>query len=219
MKKAFTFVEAMVASAISAIVLTAVASSFLSTQRMLKTAMSDTELSLAARELREKLLFHAAPTIDGIHYAGLLSGTNANSVVDSATWNITMNASAVGETLGDFQPQSIALQMQTANVVGYGGANETRYYLFNDGMPDSEDHAGWLYPGSMSLSGTSMDAVVDARRMSSTQPLAAAYAIVFDLELRSNENNLDGTPITRRERVSVPLFGKLQPFMLSDGGY
>jgi prepilin-type N-terminal cleavage/methylation domain-containing protein len=217
MKKAFTFVEVMVASAISAIVLTAVASSFLSTQRMLKTAMSDTELSLAARELREKLLFHAAPTIDGVHYAGLLSGTNTSSVVDADTWNVTMSAGAIGETLGDVQPQSIALQMESSEAPD--GSGETHHYLFNDGMPDSDSHAAWLYPGQMSLSGTSMDAVVDVRKTTSTLPLSAAYAIVFDLELRSNEKNLDGTPVVRRERVSVPLFGKTQPFMLSDGGY
>lgn len=211
MRKGFTLAEVMISVAVTTIVLAAVMSSFISTHRMLKTAMTDSELSLATRELREKLLFRAAPTMDGVHYVGLLSGTNASSVVDANTWNVTMSAGAIGGTLGDFQPQSIALQMESAEVTGDDGASETRYYLFNDGIPDSESHAGWLYPGRMSLNSTSMDAVVDVRRTSDTLPLSDAYAIVIDLELKSNVKNLDGSSVTRRERLTVPLFGKQQP--------
>lgn len=53
-RRAFTFVETMIASGISLIVLMAVASSFIAAQRMLHTAMSETEQSLSERAERER---------------------------------------------------------------------------------------------------------------------------------------------------------------------
>ena len=51
----FTVVETMIATGIGVVVLLAAASSFIATQRMLHTAMSESEQSLAARAERERL--------------------------------------------------------------------------------------------------------------------------------------------------------------------
>ena len=64
MRKGFTIGETMVATLILGIVLAAVMTTFLSAQRMLATSMAESELALASRGLREKLLFHAAPAVD-----------------------------------------------------------------------------------------------------------------------------------------------------------
>ena len=60
LRRGFTLVETMMVASISIIVLTAVMSSFMATQNMLHTAMAESELSLAMREMREKLLFKAS---------------------------------------------------------------------------------------------------------------------------------------------------------------
>ena len=90
MRKGFTIGETMVATLILGIVLAAVMTTFLSAQRMLATSMAESELALASRGLREKLLFHAAPAVDGVHYAGMLSGTNSSWVVETGSHNILM---------------------------------------------------------------------------------------------------------------------------------
>ena len=53
-RRAFTLVETMIASGVSLIVLVAVTSSFIAAQRMLHTAMSETEQSLSERAARER---------------------------------------------------------------------------------------------------------------------------------------------------------------------
>ena len=90
-RRGFTLSEVMVALFVSGIVLTAVMSSFLSARRMMAEVMAESETALAARELREKLLFHAAPTIGGVHYAGMLSGTNTGWVVESGSGYVLMD--------------------------------------------------------------------------------------------------------------------------------
>ena len=59
----FTLAETMVAAAVGTLVLGVVLSSFIAAQRMLHTAMAESELSLAMREMRDKLLFKASPDI------------------------------------------------------------------------------------------------------------------------------------------------------------
>ena len=211
MKKGFTLIEAMIASAVMTIAIAAIASSFITTQRMLKTAMTDAELSLSARELREKLLFQASPSINGVHYAGLLSGTNANSVVESSG-AISMIAAAVGSSLGSTQTQTMRILLSNESVTGEDGASETRYFLFNDGTPDKNNHKNWLWPGRMTLCENNISSVV-SNCCESTSATASSkpYALSFDIELKANVKNLDGTQTTHRERVYVPLFRKLQP--------
>ncbi len=198
----------MIASTVMTIAIAAIASSFITTQRMLKTAMTDAELSLSARELREKLLFHASPTIDGVHYAGLLSGTNADSVVESSG-AISMSAGVVGSSLGSIQNQTMRILLSNESVTGEDGSAETRYFLFNDGTPDKNNHKNWLWPGRMTLCENNIAGVVS--NCCNSAASAKPYALSFDIELRANVKNLDGSQDTHRERVYVPLFGKIQP--------
>ena len=100
LRSGFTLVETMMVAAIGAIVLTAILSSFMATQNMLRTAMAESELSLAMREMREKLLFKASPDISGNHYGGLLSGSNLNENEARNHGSVEMSGHTVGSSLG-----------------------------------------------------------------------------------------------------------------------
>ena len=109
-----TLIEVMVSVSVLSIVMAAVASSFLTTQRMLKDAMGLSELSLAAREIREKILFNASPRSDGTSYAGLLSckfnGTSGMPFTSSGS-AITMEACTMGSTLAGRSDSPAQLEM------------------------------------------------------------------------------------------------------------
>ena len=202
MKKAFTLVEVMVATMVMGIVMTAVITSFLVLQRMFKTAMVEMELSLASRQLREKLLFRAAPVIDNVTYAGILSGTNASSIVEGgATPNIQMSCAGVGTSLADLRPQDMRILMSGS-------------HLQNERMPNKDAHADWLWPSRISLADSSISEVVGYEADS-----IGIYRLYLNINLKANVANPDGTPIIRRERIAVPAFGRLQPFQDASGRY
>lgn len=210
-----SLVEVMVAAAVMAVVLTAVASSFLTAARMMRTAMAESELALAAREVREKLLFRMTPTIGTTHYAGLLSGTNDTGQIVESTGVVQLKAEALGETLSDRRSQSMRLTLWSEP----GADAATRYYLANDHTPDKEVHRRWLWPRAVSLADHDLGEIVSYDRVARAQPQAGVYRLKLAVNLQSDVRNLDGTPIVRRECVSVPVFGKQQPMTDAGGGY
>ena len=206
MKKGFTFVETMVATVAMSIVLGALLSSFLATQRMLRLSMAETELSIAARQLREKLLFHAAPPIDGVTYAGILSGTNANSVVEGGTSpNILMTCAGIGSSFSDVRAQSMRIMMWGAS---------SSHYLLNEHIPNKDAHAGWLKPGGLFLLDDSIADVV-----SYDVADGEIYRLYVNINLKAGVKDPGGADIVRRERIAVPVFGRLQPFQDAGGNY
>lgn len=213
-----TLVELLVASAVMSIVLLAVASSFITAQRMMRTAMAESELSLAAREIREKLLFRMTPTINGVHYAGLLSGTNSGQIVESSGI-VLLRSSALGSSLSDIRDQSMRLMVWSEPCRDDFGALVTRYYLINEHTPNKDAHRKWLWPTAVSLADISQNEVVSCDRVAGAQPFMGVYRLKLGVNLQANVRNLDGSPIIRRERVNVPIFGKIQPFVGADGGY
>ena len=70
----FTLLEVMFATAIFAIVAASLVTFFIGVQRLSRRATATAELSLAMRELREKLLFRAQPPDAEVVRSGLLSG-------------------------------------------------------------------------------------------------------------------------------------------------
>ena len=71
----FTLLEVMFATAIFSIVAASLVTFFIGVQRLSRRATATAELSVAMRELREKLLFHAQPPDDESVRSGLLSGS------------------------------------------------------------------------------------------------------------------------------------------------
>ena len=210
MRRGFTLSETMVAMLVAGVVLAAVMTSFISAQVMMANTMAESEMALSARSIREKLLFHVSPTIDGVHYSGMLSGTNSGWVVETGSGYVLMEMPALGASLSDIRPQSMRL------ILGQSGSNR---YLFNERTPNKDSHAGWLWPGRIPLVESSMLDIVsyDSKGSGTSANPADVYRVNLDLSLKVNGPR--NSPVVRRERVVVPLMGRLQPMKDSAGRY
>ena len=205
----FTLGETMVAVGIGVIVLAAVLSSFMAAQNMLHTAMAESELSLAMREMRDKLLFKVSPDISGSHYAGLLSGVNMNENDVRGYNSVEMNGHTVGSSLSSEANSSVRLLVWTV-----GG----KKMLINERTPNKDAHVRWLWPGSLALSDCNALSDIlsfDSRNVNGSN----VYRLHFDIALEADVHRRDGSRIVRRERVSVPVFGKIQPMKDLGGRY
>lgn len=221
-RRGMTLIELMISAAILTVVMSAVISSFLTTQRMLKDAMGLSELSLAARAIREKLLFNASPhTSDGTSYAGLLSckpSATSGAPINSSGTKITMEACTMGSTLADIgtSPAQVEIELKTAT-------DGSKRYLFNNKTPNATDKARWLWPIGTSILNTSMSQILTfdtagAVNSSSYSSAQSAIRLNIDLVLTSDAKNPDGSPMIRRERIVVPVFGIIQPLKVASGG-
>ena len=215
-RRGFTLVETMVAAAIGVIVLTAVLSSFITTQRMLHTAMAESELSLAMRELRDKLLFKASPDVSGSHYAGLLSGVSLNEGDVRGYNSVEMNGHTVGDSLSSESTSSVRLLLWQVG---------DKKMLINERTPNKDAHVKWLWPGSLALAKWD-DPESDVTAMSDILGYGSrnangsnVYRLDFDICIAADVHRSDGSRIVRRERVSVPVLGKLQPIKNANGKY
>ena len=208
MRRGFTMVETMVTAAIGVVVLLSVGSSFMAAQRMLHTAMAESELSLAMREMRDKLLFKASPDVSGNHYGGLLSGTDLNEGDVRGYGSVEMNGHAVGSTLGTTADSSLRLLVWTV------GSDKM---LINERTPNKDAYVRWLWPGSLALAKWN-DPEENVASMSDLLNYSARnsngsniYRLNFDIALAADVRRGDGSRIVRKERVSAPVLGKLQP--------
>ena len=220
-RRGMTLIELMVSAAVLGIVMSAVASSFITTQRMLKEAMGMSELSLAAREIREKLLFNASPYSSSASYAGLLScsfnGTSGVPITSSGN-AITMEACTMGNTLGGISatPAQVEIVLNTST-------DGTKRYLFNNKTPNATNKARWFWPVGTSILNTSMSDILSfdtptAVNSSAYSTAQNAIRLNLDLVLTSDAKNPDGTPMIRRERIVVPFFGIIQPLKVASDG-
>ena len=226
MRRGFTMVETMVAAAIGAIALTATASSFMAAQRMLHTAMAESELSLAMREMRDKILFKVSPDISGNHYGGLLSGVGLNEGEVRGYNSVEMNGSTVGSTLGGTADASLRLLVWQV-----AGENGNWRMMINERTPNKDAHVDWLWAASQSLvswedpesDSVAMSDILDyaSRNASGSNIYRLDFNVAMAVTRRDGSRLLrpDGSPVVRREKVSVPVLGKLQPMKDARGRY
>ena len=136
----------------------------------------------------------------------MLSGTNSGWVVESGSGYVLMDMGALGTSLSDVRPQSMRLIM---------GETSGKRYLFNERIPNHDMYRGWLWPGRISLAESSMTDVSSVES-SGTGP-ADVYRVNIDVGLAVPVPGM--RPFVRRERVSVPLLGRVQPMKDSAGRY
>lgn len=205
----YTLAELTVATAISVIVLASVVSTFVTAQRMLHAAMAESELSLAMREMREKLLFKASPDVNGRHYAGLLSGSGLNENGVRGFDSVEMTCPSIGATLASKDDASM-------RILAWKVGGDT--VLMNERTPDKDRHAHWLMPGCVGMDGFSR--LADVLNFESwSENGSGVYRLSFDLALKAEVRGVDGQDVVRKERVQVPLFGRIQPFKDGKGRY
>lgn len=204
----FTLVEMMVTVAIFAVIAAAVASSFIGGIRLLKATFATAEMSLATRDLRDRLLFHAAPKgKDGTIWAGLLSGTNHEDVLQANATEIHMNCVAMKNNSGTMEEQSILLGFDD-----YG----TEKCRFSNNGSDSDDDGGdsddesrtlrWLHPDNLNLlaDSASTPPLVWARKADGTEDHSRFYIYL------KGRVDVVGLSVEHGERIVVPVFGRQQ---------
>lgn len=152
-RSGFTLVEMMIASSISTMVLITIATTFIFCQRTFRSTMADAEMTLALREIRDKLLFHAGPGLD----EGLLTGV-AQAKSSAITMNWTTDKNGFGNG-----PDKVKLVLKN---------DDNGSYFINEGLADSETAQRWFCPNGFRLQGN-WSATVDLPRiqidMGSTQ--------------------------------------------------
>ena len=193
-RRGFTLVELMLTVSIFAIVVAALGSSFIGGIRLLKATFATAEMSIRARDLRDRLLFHAAPPHNDTIWAGLLSGTNSNNVLEGNATEILMYCTALKPTDNTAVDQTIQL------VVKDLGTEKCCFF-----SEDSWPHR-WLNPSGLHLLADSQNTppLTWARNDDNTPDNKRFYIHL------TGRTSVAGLPVEHNERIVVSLFGKQQ---------
>ena len=140
----FTLVELMLAMTVFVIIAAALASSFLGGIRLLKATFATAEMSLQARELRDRLLFHVTPPHDGMVWTGLLAGTNRVSATNPQNREDVLNIHAnppviqMGGTAMKIDGQTVETVNQTMEVTFQDYGKEERGFFNKERIDESD---------------------------------------------------------------------------------
>ena len=194
----FTLVEMMFTVTIFAIVMLAVSSSFIGSIRLLKMTFATAEMSLRVRDLRERLLFHAAPPHDGTIWAGLLSGTNSMDVLEGSPSKILMYSAALKNASGTTADQRMEVIFKDYGTEKCSFFSEDRY--------DERWSQRWLNPGGLNLLADSSATapLVWARNKDNAEDKTRFYIHL------TGRMDVAGLPVVHNERIVVPVFGRQQ---------
>jgi len=193
-RRGFTVIEMMFALAIFTIVTGSLGSAAIGIRRLIGRTYAETELSVRVRALREKLLFHAVPTVDGRTSAGLLSGAprSANAVESGTKVNVRARALVLAD--GKSVEQSIEFVRASD-----GGTSDAGWFV-NDGAADPW-RSRWLR----------LDGLGDRDGADASPGYLVGDSYLDDRALDRNLYfiNLRATlnGVTHAERIVVPVFG------------
>ena len=206
-RRGFTLVEVVLATSIFSLMAVALFSAFIGGQRLLKLTLARSELSLRSRELRDKLLFHAAPSSGETTWAGLLSATNGTgSPIQLNGSKILLYASGVkGKSAygGTSVPQTIDLT-QTKD-------GDSASYLKSSEPKGQNGMTRWLQPGKLDFFGGN----------DTSSPVFDATPLEEDKRFYVNVRGrieVGGITVAHDERIVVPLFGSTQSTEDDEGG-
>lgn len=204
----FTLVELMVAAFVFGLVVTCTWGAFSGATRLLRTTMARQEMSLRARELRDKLLFHATPDYGRTRWSGLLSATNGGQIVQGNGSKLvlfcpSLREDADGAFSGIGSAQTLQLLIRDDNT--------PKRSLFSEDRHDERWKFRWLHPGNLNLfaANTARNPVFDDRHLANTNRLYVNF---------TGRVKVGGQFVEHNERVVVPLHGKIQPTAANRGG-
>lgn len=180
----YTLVEVLIASGLAALIFGGLGSLLIGTYRLSRLALAETELMLRLKEVRERVLFHAAPAHDRTVWSGVLSGGGKGT---EASIKVLMDSYGINLDDGKARTQQIQLVRHAETVAGKSAA-----WLVNDG---DRTIYSWFRPANASFLADDWldDTLVKSKG-------------VFFLNLESEADGL-----SRRSRLTVPLFGRVQP--------
>lgn len=195
----YTLVELLIAVSVLSFVSAALASSAVACFRLCRTATAEAELSLRARELREKLLFHVRTPTATMAYDGLLSAPST-SRVDTVAFMYN------GEELPVTTISGLDRRVQAHRLFLTGSGNQT--YPMDDQAPHDTIHRRWLRPGGFCLSGDAYEGTEFITVVRDGTRNALSRLQVF-LALTATAD--DGTVLgTRHEAMIVPCLNAVQ---------
>ena len=198
-KSGYTLLELLVAVSIFSLVAAAIGTSAVACLRLCRTAVVEAELSLRARELREKLLFHVRLPTSTAAYDGLLSAPST-SRVDTVAFTYE------GEQLPLTSIGSGNRVRQSHRLILAGSDDNT--YPMDDHAPHNTATERWLRPGGLYLDGEAYTAEQFITTVRETSRNALSRAQVY-LVLSAKAE--DGTLLGRREETMiVPFLNSIQ---------
>ena len=198
-KSGYTLLELLVAVSIFSLVAAAIGTSAVACLRLCRTAVVEAELSLRARELREKLLFHVRLPTSTAAYDGLLSAPST-SRVDTVAFTYE------GEQLPLTSIGSGNRVRQSHRLILAGSDDNT--YPMDDHAPHNTANERWLRPGGLYLDGEAYTAEQFITTVRETSRNALSRAQVY-LVLSAKAE--DGTLLGRREETMiVPFLNSIQ---------
>lgn len=217
LRRGFTLVEAMISTAVAALVFGGAASFFVVSSRLVRQAFAEAELSVRTREVREKLLFHVLPPSGGKVWPGLLSArpsrSDGNIVEDGVKilakvygtgtadgkhyWGSTVvDAVGIASDATSRHNVQLAVRSETAGC-------ETMKWLGNDDDRSAErGRTGWLRSAPFGYLG---DGWADDGKVLSHRLLF----INISASMNGHSSN---------ERIAVPVFGSVQVKNQSSSG-
>lgn len=192
----FTLSEVMFTVAIFTFVAAAVFAAYLGSVRLLKIVFSEAELSIRTRELREKLLFRAAPPHDNVLWAGLLSGTNSHQAIEGNGSKILLHCTALK---GTTSPQGTV--DQTIQLI-FHDAGSSACSIFSEDRTDEHAAFRWLHPGNLDFfAGDPTPANIF---VADTTDPGRFYVNI------TARKDIGGFQAQHNERIVVPVFGRTQ---------
>lgn len=195
--RGFTLVELLTSVTIFSLVAAGLYTTIVGSSRLLRNVFAEAELSIRTRELRDRLLFHAAPAHDNVVWAGLLSGTNALQAVEGNGTKILLRCTALK---GGSTPNG-ATANQTIQLV-FRDAGSSSCSLFSEDRYDENAPFRWLHPGNLDFFAGNptpsdilkVDTIDNGR---------------FYINVTARKS-VAGFPVEHAERIVVPFFGRTQ---------
>ena len=195
-RSGYTLLELLVAIPIFSLVAAAIGTSAVACLKLCRTAVVEAELSLRARELREKLLFHVRLPTSTAAYDGLLSAPST-SRVDTVAFTYE------GEQLPLTSIGSGNRVRQSHRLILAGSDDNT--YPMDDHAPHDTANERWLRPGGFYLDGEAYTAeqFITTVPVRETSRNALSRAQVYLVLAAKAE---DGTVLGRREEAMIVPF-------------
>ena len=190
----YTLLEMLIAVSIFSLVSASIGTSAVACLRLCRTAVVEAELSLRARELREKLLFHVRLPTSTAAYDGLLSAPST-SRVDSVAFTYEGEQLPLGTINNGNRPR------QSHRLLLAGSGDQT--YPMDDHAPHNAANERWLRPGGFYLAGDAYTTEPFITSVAETSRNALRRAQVYmALSVKAE----DGTVLGRREETMIVPF-------------
>lgn len=204
----FTLVEMMIASFVAVVLFAGIGTLLLGTENLVTDAYCEAELSIKTRELRDRILFQAAPYDDGKISSGLLSGTigevnslrsGAKALVFAPATKVAVTGTGAAGTVSSLQKIELARNVSNGEEAGF---------LVNDGQFGAARENWFRFAGAGWIGTRKREIGYLPENWLSGRLVTDNSETSRNLYFLNISNKLGR--ITYRTRIAVPVFGAEQ---------